>query len=541
MNENWATLWEHVADAVGDRPALSQGGRRVSWRDFDDRAARVAGWLAASEIGKDAKVAILAHNRPEYLEAVFATFKVRAAAVNVNFRYLDDEVVELLDDSDTEALVFAGSFAPLVDRIRARLPRLRALAQLDDDHPLLEGAVAYEHIATAHEPAPRQTRSGEDVFLLYTGGTTGRPRGVMWRHRDIISTLAWSAYVLAGLSPPDDAAGVGRRAVEVGEAGKIPVFLPAPPLIHGVALYLSQAALLLGGLVVFLEGRSLDAHELWRTVAGERVTQLAIVGDAFARPMVDALEAAETAGKPYDISSLERVVSSGVAWTVPVKQALLDRSSATLVDMIGATEGGPFAVSIVPPGGQAADYPLRLADRAMVVRLDGSSIEPGSGEAGLLAVRPPAPLGYYKASEQSRALLRRIGDEELVVPGDWATVDGDGVVTFLGRGSLCINTGGEKVYPEEVELVLVEHPAVADCNVVGLPDERYGEAVVAVVALEPGATAEAEELRAHVRGRLAGYKVPRDVVFVPTIERTPVGKARYAWARSVASGDTGRV
>ncbi len=539
MNENWATLWEHVADRVGDRPAIRHGDDLVSWRDFEARSSRVAGWLAERGIAKDSKVAVLAYNRPEYLEAVFASFKLRAAAVNVNFRYLDDELVEVLADADAEAIVYAAAFAPLVERVRSRLPVLRAFLQLDDA-PLLEGATPYEDAATLHAPAPREERSGEDVFLLYTGGTTGKPRGVMWRHADIIETLAWSAYVLAGMTPPDDAEGVGRCAVEAGEQDKIPVFLPASPLIHGVALYLSQAALLLGGLVVFLEGRSLDADELWRAVETQRVTQIAIVGDAFARPMVEALEAAESTGRPYDLSSLERVVSSGVAWSDPVKQALVDRSRAALVDMIGATEGGPFAVSIVPPGGRAADCPMRLADRALLIRPDGSLIEPGSDEVGLLAVHPPAPLGYYKAPELSRRLLQRVAGEDLVVPGDWATVAADGVVTFLGRGSLCINTKGEKVYPEEVEAVLAEHPSVADCNVVGLADERYGEAVVAVVALEPGASEDVAALQSHVRGRLAGYKVPRDIVFVPAIERTPVGKARYAWARGVASDATGR-
>jgi acyl-CoA synthetase (AMP-forming)/AMP-acid ligase II len=535
MNENWATLWEHVGDVVGERPALCQGGRRVSWREFDERSARLAGWLSARSVGKDSKVAVLSHNRPEYLETVFATFKVRGASVNLNFRYRDDELVEVLEDSDAVVLVFEGTFAPLVDRVRDRLPCLAGLVQLDDGGPLLEGAAAYEGIVTAHEPAARQARSGGDVFLLYTGGTTGRPRGVMWRHRDIIETLAYSAYVLAGLTPPKDVAGVAGCAATLSDGGRSPVFLPASPLIHGAALYLAQAALLLGGLVVSLEGRSFDAHELWRTVAAERVNQVAIVGDAFARPMVEALEQAEAAGTPYDTSSLERIVSSGVAWSDDVKQALVDRTPAALVDMIGASEGGPFAVSIVPPGGRATDCPFRLAERAVLIREDGSVIPPGSDEAGLLAVRPPGPLGYYKAPEQSRALLRRVDGDELVVPGDWAKVDAGEVVTFLGRGSLCINTGGEKVYPEEVEAAITTHLAVADCNVVGVPDERYGEAVVAVVALVPDATADAGELQTVVREHLAAYKVPRDVVFVPAIERTPAGKARYAWARQVAS------
>jgi fatty-acyl-CoA synthase len=535
MQENWATLWESVADALPEHTALVQGSVRRSWAQLDDRASRLAAALTDLGAGADSKIAILAYNCPEYLEATYAAFKIRGTPVNLNLRYTDTELADVLADSDSVVLFFHGAFSALVDRVRGRLPLLRAIVQIDDGSAPLDGATRFEDLVAGFEPQARTARSGDDVFLLYTGGTTGRPRGVMWRHADIIGTLTFPSYRLAGLAPPSDAAGAAQCALRLRAEGRTPVLLAAPPLIHGTAFFLAQAALLLGGAVVLLSGRSFAADELWQTVQRERVTEIAIVGDAFARPMLEELARAEEKGEPYDITSVARISSSGVAWSDEGKQGLADRGRMMLVDMVGASEGGPLAVSIVPPGGRADQCAFRLGERAVLLREDGSLIEPGTGEIGMLGMVPPNPIGYYKDPARTAHAVRTFGDRTYTLTGDLARLEDDGRVRFLGRGALCINTGGEKVYPEEVEQVLCGHPAVLDCNVVGVPDERWQERVAAVVALADGAEVTPAELQDTVRARLAGFKVPRDIVFVAAIERTSAGKARYAWAREVVT------
>jgi fatty-acyl-CoA synthase len=539
MQENWATLWESVADAMPQHGALVQGDVRRDWAQMDDRAARLAAAFADLGAGRGAKIAVFAYNCPEYLEAVYAAFKIRATPVNLNLRYTDGELAGVLADSDSAVLVFHGSFGGSVDRVRGRLPQLRAVVQIDDGAALLDGALRYEDLVAGFAAMPRVSRSGDDVFLLYTGGTTGRPRGVVWRHADIIGTLTFPSYRLAGLDPPVDAAGAARCALRLRADGRTPVLLAAPPLIHGTAFFLAQAALLLGGSVVLPRGRSFDAGELWDTVRREQVTEIAIVGEAFARPMLDELVRAEKRGEPHQTASVTRISSSGVAWSDETKQGLADRGRMTLVDMVGASEGGPLAVSVVPPGGRASQCPFRLGERAVLLREDGTVIEPGTGEVGMLAMKPPNPLGYYKDPDKTASALRSDGDHTYMLTGDLAVLEADGRVRFLGRGALCINTGGEKVYPEEVEEVLRSHPAVLDCTVVGVPDERWQQRVVAVVALADGARATAAELQDAVRARLAGFKVPRDIVFVAAIERTSAGKARYGWARELVAAAAG--
>ena len=536
MDQNWANLWEAVADALPDRPAVIQGERVLRWAELDDHASRLAAGLSALGLGQGSKVAILAHNCPEYLEAVFAAYKLRGSPVNLNYRYREDELVEVLGDSDAEVLILQGAFAELATGARRRLPQLRALLQVDDGAPICDGAVAYEEVLAGSPPMPRIERSGDDVFLLYTGGTTGHPRGVMWRHRDIIATLAAVIYPQAGLEPPRDAAEVARRAAELVAGGSAPVFVPASPLMHGTALYLGQGLWLLGGTSVLLEGRGFDAHEFWRTVERRRVTSAAIVGDVFARRMVAAIDEARDSGRPYDVSSLRTIVSSGAAWTAPVKQALVDRGTMALADQVGASEGGPTMAHLIPPGARVADCRWTLTPQARLLREDGTIIDPSTGEIGLLGFSTPRPLGYHRDPAKSAALLRTASDgQTYCVPGDYAMVGPDGDAVLLGRGSLCINTGGEKVYVEEVEGAILVHPAVVDANVVGLPDEEWGSAIVAVVALHPGAECTEADVQESVRTLLAGYKVPRRVVFVDEIRRSPSGKARYAWAREVAA------
>lgn len=535
MDENFATYWEAVADAVPEHTALVQGQRRHSWAAFEDRAARLAAALGELGLGPDSKVACYLHNCNEYVETTFATWKMRGVPVNVNYRYLEDELAYLLDNSDAEAIVFHGSLGERVANVRPDAPRLRAAIQVDDGSPPVEGALWYEELVAGTEPMPRVERSGSDLYFLYTGGTTGTPKAVMWRQEDLFASTVPAAYALRGKEPPQDAKDAGRIAAEIVEARDAAVHVPASPLMHGTGFVTTCQSLTTGGTVVTLESRRFDPAELWETVERERVRQMAIVGDVFAKPMLRELEEAEARGRPYDCSSLQLLVSSGVMWTSEVKEALVERTGAICYDALSASEGIGFATSVTGPGSESRTARFKVGEHTKVLTEDGREVEPGSGETGMLAIGGPIPLGYYKDEAKTAETFRELGGTRYSIPADYATVEADGTVTLLGRGSVCINTGGEKVYPEEVEEVVKAHPSVVDCVVVGLPDERWGEAVTAVVSLREGAgELHRDDLLEVSRGRLAGYKRPKHVVPVDEIRRGPSGKLDYGWARSVA-------
>lgn len=534
MNENYASIWEQLTDAFPDDIACVHGDDRLNWRTFDERSARLAAALGALGVSRDSKVAAFLYNCNEYLEVVFATFKLRAVPINVNYRFLEDELAYILADSDAEVLIFHGSLAGRVDEVRRRIPTLKGVIQIDDGSPHLDGALRFEEVVGGHEPMARIERSGDDHYILYTGGTTGSPRGVVWRHEDLFGTLT-ATYVLAGLAPPDRLDEVAERAAQVRAAGMAPTTLPASPLIHGAAFFLAQTTLTLGGTVVFLTGRSFDPDEMWRTVEKEGVTQLVIVGDTFAKPMINALESAEARGEPYDMSSVGQIVSTGVMWTAAVKQRLLDRGEMMLADMLGASEGGPFGVSIVGPGMPVATATFKIGDRAKLLRDDETEIPPGTDEIGMLAVAEPIPMGYYKDPEKSAQVFRTIDGVRYAIPGDYARVAEDGTLTLLGRGSAVINSGGEKIYAEEVEEAIKLFSGVADCVVVGMPDDRWGEAVTAVVEPTTVAVLDSSSLVAFVRTRIAAYKSPKNVVVVDRIQRSPAGKVNMRWARETAA------
>jgi acyl-CoA synthetase (AMP-forming)/AMP-acid ligase II len=533
-NWNLATVFESVCDALGDRTAIVQGDRRHTWRSFDDRAARFAAALGARGVEPGSKVALYLYNSNEFLEAMYGSLKARAVHVNVNYRYLEDELAYLLENADAEVLAFHGALAQHVDAVRDRLPALRVLVQVDDGSPALEGAVPYEEFLAAHDPARRIDRSGDDLWFLYTGGTTGMPKGVMWRNEDFYGSLGENTYPLFGEELPAVSGDAGAAASRIVETGVAPTHLPASPLMHGTGVMTTIQALFLGGTIVTLEGRHFDADELWRTVAREGVSQLAIVGDAFAKPMVRALEAAEDAGAPYDLHSLRLIISSGVIWSAEVKAQLQARQPMILLDSLGSSEGIGFASSITAPGDEARTARFRVGPRTKVLTDDGREVIPGSGDQGMLALGGHLPAGYYKDADKTAATFRYFDGVRYSVPGDWATVEDDGTITLLGRGSACINSGGEKIYPEEVEEAIKRDPAVADCLAVGVPDDRWGEAVTAIVAPEPGATIDTERLKASA-GTLARFKRPRHVVVVDQIRRGPNGKADYGWARSTAA------
>ena len=538
MTMNMGDMWEAVADALGDEVAQIHGERRQTFTAFEQRAARLAGALRAHGIRPGSKVALYVYNATEYLETCFAAFKLRAIPVNVNYRYLADELHYLLDNADAEALVYHGALAARVQAVRDRLPKLRTLVQVatieTDRVPLLPGAYEYEPMLEAHAPAERIPRSPDDLVFLYTGGTTGLPKGVMWRHGDLFTVFS-QGYAAIGAAPTTPAE-VGAVAKQMREAGVSGPCLAAAPLMHGMAWFTSMGRIMTGSTVVSLTKRSFDPHELWQLVERHGVAIIVIVGDAFARPMVRALEEAEAAGRAYDISSLRMIVSGGVMWTAAYKQAFLDRGVSMLLDALGSSEATGIGMMMTTAGSDPTTAKFQLNPTTKVLTEDGRELQPGSEEVGLLAVGAASgiPLGYYKDDAKTAATFKVIDGVRYSIPGDWAKVEADGSITLLGRGSVCINTGGEKVFPEEVEEALKLHPAVDDCTVVGVADEEWGEVVVAVVSVGAGTRADAAQLIAAARARLAAYKAPKHIVFVDRIVRSPAGKADYRWAKDAA-------
>ncbi len=371
--------------------------------------------------------------------------------------------------------------------------------------------------------------------MLYTGGTTGNPKGVVWRHVDLFGALAFTAYASAGIEVPTTPADVGRIAAELQADGRSPVMLCAPPLMHGTALFLAIGAFVMGGSVVLLGGRSFDAAELWQLVERHRVTQISLVGDAFARPMNDALDTAEGNGALPDLTSVTRIVSTGATLSAEQKRAFQRRlPNAVILDMIGASEGGPYAMSMTMPGQDPPETAIFTAPPNVVTidAVTGTVLPRGSSEPGMLAAAGPMPVGYWHDEEKTAQTFRVVDGVRYTVPGDFATIAEDGTVTLLGRGSVCINSGGEKIYPEEVEVAARRHPTVIDANVVGVPHERFGETVVLVCSVsEP---TSADDIIATVKESIADYKAPRRVVFVDEVYRAPNGKADYRWAKEQA-------
>ena len=542
LSENWATLWEAFADAQPEQVAVVVGEQSLTWQQLDDRAARLASVLSGRGIGQGTRVAQLMFNCPEYLESAYAAFKLRATPVNVNYRYKAPEIAYICDNAGAEVLVFHGSLGERVAEAVASMPTVRILLQVDDGSPLVSGAEWYHELVAAAEPAVRIARSGEDALMLYTGGTTGNPKGVVWRHVDLFGALAFTAYASAGIEVPTTPADVGRIAAELHADGRSPVMLCAPPLMHGTALFLAIGAFVMGGSVVLLGGRSFDAAELLDLAQRHRVTQISLVGDAFARPLNDALDAAERDGVLSDLASVTRIVSTGATLSAEQKRAFQRRlPNAVILDMIGASEGGPYAMSMTMPGQEPPETAVFTAPPNVVTidAVTGQVLPRGSSEPGMLAAAGPMPVGYWNDDEKTEQTFRVVDGVRYTVPGDFATIAEDGTVTLLGRGSVCINSGGEKIYPEEVEVAARKHPTVIDANVVGVPHERFGETVVLVCSVS--APTSADDIIATVKALIADYKAPRRVVFVDEVYRAPNGKADYRWAREQAVGASGGV
>ena len=531
-------MFESVADAVPTELALIQGQSRRTWSEFDDRSARLAAAFVAAGLGPDSKIASYCFNCNEYVEGLFASFKMRGVPVNVNYRYLEDELLYLLENSDAEALLFHASLADRVAKVLDRAPDIKLLIQIDDGAATatVEGAHDYEALLAATPPMERIERSGDDLLLLYTGGTTGMPKGVMWRNEDLYGVLAESFYPLFGQTMPERPEDTGALAAAIVASGKAPRHMPASPLMHGTGMFTSFQSLFGGGAIVTLEGRTFDPHELWSVVETVGVTQMAIVGDAFAKPMLRALKEAEADGRTYNTDSFGLLISSGVMFSAEVKSDLLNRINAFCLDSLGSSEAVGMASSMSGPGIEQTTAKFSVGSSAKVFTDDGREVLPGSDEVGMVAVGGFIPSGYYKDETKSAGTFKVIQGRRWSIPGDYAQVEADGTITLLGRGSNCINTGGEKVYPEEVEEAVKLFDGVVDCLVVGVPDERFGEAIVAVVTIPHDASHDGDAIGASLRA-LSRYKHPKRWVFTTEILRAPNGKADYKAAKALVSAD----
>jgi acyl-CoA synthetase (AMP-forming)/AMP-acid ligase II len=532
---NIADLFESLVDTIGERTALVSGDRRLSYAELDARANRLASFLRSRGVGPGSHVGLHLFNGTEFVEGMLAAFKLRAVPININYRYVEDELRYLCENADLVALISQGEFRAMVGHVVPECPKLETIVFVEDGSGASGAAVpdALDYDEALSKGSPVRDfgqRTGDDRYIIYTGGTTGMPKGVMWRHEDVF---------FAGLQGGNPGGMPIERAEQLAEnvsAGRVMslTMLPAAPFIHGAAQWTALICLFSGGKVVLQPGRSFDAARIVDLIAEENVTTVTLVGDAMARPIADLLAAK---ARSYDTSSLMVIASAGAVLSPTVKEQLRAVLPNTMViNSFGSTEAGHQGSAM--PGSETGveGRPSFYMDASTnaVFDDDHGRIQPGSGEVGWLARGGRVPVGYYKDEEKTAARFVTIEGKRWVLPGDRATVEADGRITVFGRGSGCINTGGEKVFPEEVEEVLKSHPDVFDALVVGVEDERWMQRVVAVVEARAGTAPTLETLQQHCRQRIAGYKVPRQLALVGKVSRFPTGKPDYTWAKEIA-------
>ncbi len=534
MEFNLADLFEAAVDAYPEREYLVADGKRRTYAEMESRANQLAHYLAAQGIGPGDHVGIYAYNSVEWVETAWAVFKLRAIWININYRYVKDELRYLMGNADLKALVYQREFSPLVAALKGELPDLQQLVVIEDgsDVEPAPGSVPYEDAlrgqSTERDFGPR---SGDDLYILYTGGTTGMPKGVVWRHEDVFYALG------GGIDPMSNERVTDPATVAPKGAGGGMVHLPVAPLMHGATQWCVMGQSFVGSKIVLMA--KFDAREVWELVGTENVNSIMITGDAMGKPLVETLAASRD---DFDLSSLLAVVSSAALFSAPVKDQFFEQlPNLYITDAVGSSEGGNNGLTVVTADNTAmkSGPTVRLLGKTVVFDENLEPVEPGSGIIGKIARAGDIPQGYYNDPKKTAEVFIEVRGTRYVMPGDYATVEADGGITLLGRGSIVINSGGEKIFPEEVESAVRSHPDVFDAIVCGAPDERWGQTVAAIIEPRPGHEVPSlESIQERCREFVAGYKVPRRLHVVDKVERSPSGKPDYTWAASIVQGPT---
>ena len=538
MELNFASLWENIADLIPNETAIICGDQKKTWSEYDVVSSKLATGLSQAGLKTYSKAGLYLHNSNEYLEAQYSIFKIGGIPINVNYRYKSEELLYLLDNSDCEALFYQACYGDQINKIKNSLPGIKIWIEVEDNsESQVDGCVLFSSLIQTCNEMSRWKRPEDIIYMLYTGGTTGMPKGVMYNQAEFIQgmfkTLRGMGYEL-----PADLSKINEYISDLHAKKELPVSLVGCPLMHGTGMWLGCfVPHNLGGAVATIPGLGFDPDKIWQECSRVNVTNIVIVGDAFARPMLNALEIAKENNQPYDLSSLKQITSSGVMWSAEVKAGLLKHHDMRLMDTMGSTEGG-MGASVSTRDSMAETATFKLNPGMIVLNDNGELVEPGSDDTGLLGISGDMamiPIGYYKDAKKSAETFREYKGTRYSFPGDYAKIESDGSIILLGRGSNCINSAGEKIYPEEVEEALKKDPLIFDCLVVGVPDERFGQKIVAIVSTVGNKIIDESEILANVRERLAGYKLPKIILFSEIVERAPNGKANYKWAKLFAA------
>ena len=534
MNLDFASVWEMISDIIPENDALISGGEVVSWKDYDLKSSKIATALTNAGLSANSKAGLYLNNSNEYLIGQNAIFKIGGVPINVNYRYVAEELIYLLNNSDSEAVFYHACYSKRIKEIAEALPNIKAWIEVaDGTESHFDNAIKYEDLLDTCDPMERIHRDPNTIYMLYTGGTTGMPKGVMYKQGEFLVFLFRTLKAM-GYDVPEDINNLEEQIHNFKRDNTFIKSLVGCPLMHGTGMWLGAfLPLLLGGTAITSKNLGFDADQLWTQVEDTKTSNIVIVGDAFAKPMLDALDRATIEGKPYDLSSVKVIISSGVMWSEEVKNGLLKHHDMQLMDTMGSTEGG-MGSSISTRDNPPKTAKFSLNPGVIVIADDGEILEPGSTKVGLIGTSGLVPVGYYKDEKKSAETFKEVNGIRYSFPGDYAKLEEDGTITLLGRGSNCINSAGEKIYPEEVEEAIKRNQEVFDCLVVGIEDEKFGQKVVAVVSIEKNNEISEANLVESTREFIAGYKLPKKVIFVEEVQRAPNGKANYKWAKSVA-------
>ena len=535
MNLDFASVWEMISDIIPDNQALICEDEVILWKDYDIQSSKIATALSNAGLSANSKAGLYLNNSNEYLIGQNAIFKIGGVPINVNYRYVAEELIYLLDNSDSEAVFYHACYSSRIKEIADSLPNIKVWIEVADGSvSQYKDALKFEELLESCDPMERIHRDPNTIYMLYTGGTTGMPKGVMYKQGEFLVYLFRTLKAM-GYDVPEDINDLEQQIYDFKEENSFIKSLVGCPLMHGTGMWLGAfLPLLLGGTAITSKNLGFDADQIWKQVEDTQTTNIVIVGDAFARPMLDALDRAVESGKPYDLSSVNVIISSGVMWSEEVKNGLLKHHNMMLMDTMGSTEGG-MGSSVSNRDNPPKTAKFSLNPGVIILADDGEILEPGSDKIGMIGTSGLVPVGYYKDKAKSDKTFKEVNGVRYSFPGDYAKLEKDGSITLLGRGSNCINSAGEKIYPEEVEEAIKRNKEVFDCLVVGVDDQKFGQKVIAVVSMESDTHITQDSLVDSTRAFLAGYKLPKKIIFVDEVKRAPNGKANYKWAKEIAN------